>query len=373
MKITQSLRKPSNWQDFESLCLLLWREEWKSEDIKKNGRTGQNQNGVDIYGHCGAKIEYSGIQCKCKSDGESLTPKEVDEEIDKAKVFKPQLRHFVIATTAKKDASIEEYVRIRDVENRKSGLFSIDIKSWDDIVEMLECNESVLNQYLDIVTDDYLIGVTFDNNQNKITIKPSYTKINYFKPISEEFRKKHESSVNKSQNLVNFLKTSERIKKFLDTPIANKINRSSSVKTNNSFVPLSFIIHNTGKSPIDNYRIVFNFECKDIEFKHKNVEDGLVLETIQKIVGDKISFNDSTVSFKDTTLNPKDEVQTDKFYFKVPHDIGQLNVSWTLTSRYYSDKGELNIKVDPKYIDDFAEDEQLAGQIEFRDYITGLE
>ena len=48
MKIAQTLRRPANWQDFESLCLLLWRAEWKSEDIKKNGRNGQAQKGVDI-------------------------------------------------------------------------------------------------------------------------------------------------------------------------------------------------------------------------------------------------------------------------------------------------------------------------------------
>lgn len=373
MKITQSLRKPSNWQDFESLCLLLWREEWKSEDIKKNGRTGQNQNGVDIYGHCGVEFEYSGIQCKCKSDGESLTIKEIDEEIDKAKAFNPQLRRFVIATTAKKDASIEEYVRIRDVESRRSGQFSIDIKSWNDIVEMLERNKSVLNLYLDVVTDDYLIDITFDNNQNEITVNPSYTRINYYKPISEEFRKKYEASVNKSQNLVNFLENSERIKKLSDNTIVNNINRSSSVKINHSFVPLSFIIHNTGKSPIDNYRIVFNFDCEVIEFKHENVEDDSVVESIHRIAGDKICFNASAVIFRDTTLNPEDDLKTNTFYFKVLHDIGELKVSWTLTSRHYSDKGELKIIVDPEYIDDFATDEQFAGQVKYEDYIADIE
>lgn len=369
MKITQSLRKPSNWQDFESLCLLLWREEWKSDDIKKNGRLGQNQDGVDICGHYGAEIEYSGIQCKCKSESVCLTIKEIDEEIDKAKGFKPSLRRFVIATTAKKDVSIEEYVRIKDYENRESGLFSIDIKSWDDIVEMLERNKSVLNRYLDIVTDDYLINITFDNNQNEISVNPSYAKINYFKPISEEFRKKFESSANKSPKLDTLLKTCERINKIIGNPIVKCTSTGSLAKTNNSFVPLSFIIHNLGKSPIDNYRIVFDFECEEIEFKHENVEDDPVVESIHRIAGDKISFHDSTIVFRDTTLNPADKFQTDKFYFKVPHDIGELKVSWTLTSRHYSDKGELKITVDSEYIDDFAEDEHLAGQVRYDDYI----
>lgn len=75
MKIAQTLRRPANWQDFESLCLLLWREEWKSDDLKKNGRNGQLQNGVDISGHRDSENEYSGIQCKCKPGNKQLPEK----------------------------------------------------------------------------------------------------------------------------------------------------------------------------------------------------------------------------------------------------------------------------------------------------------
>lgn len=51
MKAPQQLRKPSNWQDFELLCKKLWGEIWKCEDtIQRNGRQGQKQNGVDVYG-----------------------------------------------------------------------------------------------------------------------------------------------------------------------------------------------------------------------------------------------------------------------------------------------------------------------------------
>ena len=130
MKISQTLRKPANWQDFESLCLLLWREEWKSEDVKKNGRNGQAQKGVDICGHRDGENDYSGIQCKCKPGNKALTQADIDEEIDNAKEFKPALKRLVFATTADKDVAIEEYVRIKDDENRKAGKFTIDIKSW---------------------------------------------------------------------------------------------------------------------------------------------------------------------------------------------------------------------------------------------------
>ena len=106
MKISQTLRKPANWQDFESLCLLLWREEWRSEDIKKNGRNGQAQNGVDICGHRDGENEYSGIQCKCKPGNKALTTDEIDVEIENAKAFRPELKRLVFATTADKEAAI---------------------------------------------------------------------------------------------------------------------------------------------------------------------------------------------------------------------------------------------------------------------------
>ena len=64
----KQLRKPENWQDFESLCKVLWGEIWNCPEIKKNGRTGQTQHGVDVYGTPQGETEYYGIQCKGKDD-----------------------------------------------------------------------------------------------------------------------------------------------------------------------------------------------------------------------------------------------------------------------------------------------------------------
>ena len=44
------LKKPSNWQDFEKLCKLLWGEIWTCEDtIKRHGCQGRNQHGVGVF------------------------------------------------------------------------------------------------------------------------------------------------------------------------------------------------------------------------------------------------------------------------------------------------------------------------------------
>ncbi len=61
----KQLPKPENWQDFESLCKKLWGIPNK---IKKNGRSGQPQHGVDIYGIPKRETEYWCIQCKGKDE-----------------------------------------------------------------------------------------------------------------------------------------------------------------------------------------------------------------------------------------------------------------------------------------------------------------
>ncbi len=56
---------PANWQDFEDLCLKLWRP--RLIDAKKNGRSGQPQAGVDIFGRDPKIEEVAGRHdCECR-------------------------------------------------------------------------------------------------------------------------------------------------------------------------------------------------------------------------------------------------------------------------------------------------------------------
>jgi hypothetical protein len=140
---------PSHWPDFESLCCDLWRKIWEDPNAKKNGRQGQSQNGIDIYGRPKTGILWSGIQCKCKSNAsnKNLTESEVEAEVQKAKNFVPKLSEFTIATTGLKDAKIEELARKITQEHLKEGLFSVDVWSWDDIKERLDDFPDIRNKY----------------------------------------------------------------------------------------------------------------------------------------------------------------------------------------------------------------------------------
>lgn len=141
---------PKDWQAFERLCADLWRKEWNDPNAQMNGRGGQQQNGVDVFGQHNSTGPYHGVQCKGKDGayGGAVTEKELRDEVDKAKGFEPKISSFVLATTAPNDAKIQKVARDITVENEKEGLFSVAVLGWDEI-------QLKIASYPDVVTKHY--------------------------------------------------------------------------------------------------------------------------------------------------------------------------------------------------------------------------
>lgn len=371
MKITQTLRKPANWQDFESLCLLLWREEWKSEDLKKNGRNGQAQNGVDISGHKYGENEYSGIQCKCKPGNKPLTTEEIDVEINNAKAFKPSLSRLIFATTADKDATIEEYVRIKDDENRKNSLFSIDIKSWQDIIDLLELNKPVLNAYLDIVAEDYAVDIAFDNGNEEKTIRPKYSRILYMEPTPKVEAPKDVKQKSEYNNALSPFQSIAAIAESFTPPVMAtvKIVRGH-IKTNYSYCPLKIQVVNQGRTPVDDYKIIFHFDNEGVKFIRNNVEKKMTFPDISFNGIPNVSLeNGFGVTMYGNSIIPGDEAISDDFYVRVPYDVPEVIISWKLLSRHFSTEGKLKLIVEKEFVEEVGYDKDKAGNTYIRDYI----
>ncbi len=147
---TRQIDPPANWQDFESLCCDLWREIWNDPNTQKNGRTGQLQCGVDIFGRPDLKNRWAGIQCKGKNQslGKKLTKDELKQEVEKAKSFDPELSEYIVATTSPKDVEIEQLARIITDEHLQNGMFSVTVCGWEDILLFL-------GDYPDIISKHY--------------------------------------------------------------------------------------------------------------------------------------------------------------------------------------------------------------------------
>ncbi|MGX9773161.1 hypothetical protein ACWYXN_06570 [Janthinobacterium aestuarii] len=147
---TVQIPPPSDWNAFESLCRDLWAEIWRDKNAQKNGRSGQKQHGVDVFGkdYNNDKENY-GIQCKGKDNyrSKSVDIKELESEIEKAKNFQPKLKIFIIATTGPKDVSIENHARYLSQEHSKTGDFLVYVYGWQDIKDKLELHPEVMRHH----------------------------------------------------------------------------------------------------------------------------------------------------------------------------------------------------------------------------------
>ena len=168
---------PQTWEDFEDLCLAIWKKKWKYPEAKKNGRKGQEQNGVDIFGKPEKLQDWAGVQCKGKDNflERSITEKEILKEIEKAKNFTPSLTEFTFATTTPRDAKIQEFVREQNDLSTKSGGFKIDIYFWEDIKDIISQHNDIIEYYY----SDILIQTSNPLESQQVdTTSSSKSKIN---------------------------------------------------------------------------------------------------------------------------------------------------------------------------------------------------
>lgn len=129
-----SIPKPKNWQDFENKTRELFACVLNDPNTQQNGRSGQKQNGVDVYGY---RSEHSlvGVQCKKKLDT-AVTDEELLAEVKKAKNFKPKIAEFILVTTAPRDQKIQEAARqITEDLAQTDHPIRVSVWGWDDVEE----------------------------------------------------------------------------------------------------------------------------------------------------------------------------------------------------------------------------------------------
>jgi len=137
------LPKPKNWQEFETIVCDAMAQHWDST-LQKNGRPGQAQHGVDIYGP--DKIGRStGIQCKRFADAPKISL--IETEVANAEKFKGVLSTLYIATTADNDAQLQARVREISEQRARVNKFAVGLLFWEDIVRALLLNRQVFSLY----------------------------------------------------------------------------------------------------------------------------------------------------------------------------------------------------------------------------------
>lgn len=146
----KQIAPPRDWATFEDLCHVLFKRIWQDPLAQKNGRRGQAQCGVDVFGSPnGDRSSYRGVQCKGKDAnyGSVATPDELMEEIAKADNFIPALEHWVFATTASVDGRLQEAARIQSVKRNKQARFVVDVLGWEEIQALMAEHPEVIGVF----------------------------------------------------------------------------------------------------------------------------------------------------------------------------------------------------------------------------------
>lgn len=347
------IKKPENWQDFEKLCKKLWSEIWDCPNtIKRNGRSGQKQNGVDVYGIPKGETQYYGIQCKGKDEytNSTLTYKEIDEEIQKAESFKPKLKCFIFASTANKDTDIEEYVRNKDIEYRTKGLFEVHLACWEDIVDLLEERRTTYNWYINNCQykDNTDVAITF-NGREEIEIYPEYIRTT----IYYELDRLNTSNLNNKYP-------------FYIVGMLNDINLSYNLTPNTDnkiqWCEIPIKIENTGTTVIEDYKLYFSTKKESVECISTGIEylsdvfwDSSFRMEMNRRIDEDRELYESADSENELVYIPNDTilVQTDRRLFSfnigLKYGVDMIPIYWNFKSRNYNKKGLLKILVIPRY------------------------
>jgi hypothetical protein len=147
---SKQIAAPRSWTDFEDLCHAIFRAEWSDPLAQKNGRSGQPQHGVDVFGSPNAIRDVChGVQCKGKDHtyGRKPTLTELTREIAKADSFTPPLEHWVFATSAGKDEKLQQAARELSAARKSKGLFTVTVLGWEDIQFLLSRHPNVVQDF----------------------------------------------------------------------------------------------------------------------------------------------------------------------------------------------------------------------------------
>src|ERR1700675_3845682 len=133
------IRIPKNDTDFEVKSVVLFRGLLKDPSVKRLGRSGQRQYGVDVVGYRNGKINrLVGIQAKLKGPREKRTEKKVRDEVRKALNYKPALSEYFIITSAPNDTPLDQLAQTLSRQQKAKGRnIRIEVWGWGVLEERI--------------------------------------------------------------------------------------------------------------------------------------------------------------------------------------------------------------------------------------------
>lgn len=146
-----AIPKPKDWQALERHCRLLFELSFSDTAVQNNGRVGQPQHGVDIFGRRdGGRGRWVGVQCKGKDAdyGGEVTEVELRAEVRKTRGFVPSIEEFILVTTAPNDEKIQRAARVLEEELKTAGRrLVIQVWGWERVQQEINRFPAAIREF----------------------------------------------------------------------------------------------------------------------------------------------------------------------------------------------------------------------------------
>jgi hypothetical protein len=134
--------RPKSEDEWEDMVLDAMRLVWNDPNAQRNGRRGQRQYGVDVFGLADGR--QVGAQAK---NMDKLSETEAKDEIKKAEDFVPKIRELYFAVAGPRDAAFQQTVRLLSVDRVARAAFPVHVLFYDDICQKLASQQDLVAKY----------------------------------------------------------------------------------------------------------------------------------------------------------------------------------------------------------------------------------
>jgi hypothetical protein len=140
--LTSKWPKPKSEDEWEEMVLDAMRLYWSDPNAQRNGRRGQRQNGVDIFG-C---LDFHPVAAQAKNM-DRVSEAEVLFEVNKAEKFTPVLTQYHFAIAGPRDEGLQNLIAMRSLDRVNHGLFPIYLHYFDDVCGQLSSRPVLIQKY----------------------------------------------------------------------------------------------------------------------------------------------------------------------------------------------------------------------------------
>ena len=134
--------RPKSEDEWEEMVLDAMRLLWRDPNAQRNGRRGQRQHSVDVFGKAGSftvAAQAKNMDALCKKDAMA--------EIAKAEAFQPPIHEFYFVIGGTRDASFQEFIRLLSDDRNSKGKFAVHVLFFEEVCQQLSLDNRLVIKY----------------------------------------------------------------------------------------------------------------------------------------------------------------------------------------------------------------------------------